>query len=147
MKKMIFHLKEFKMSFVGICLFLMLSTSFSQDRVWTKKADMLIGRTSFGASVVLGKIYIIGGQSFDGNVFPRLSSVEMYDPITDTWLSKAQLPSPREALSTAVVNEKIYAIGGRFGSTFYNDMDEYDPVLDTWTPKSPMINGRAYFSA
>jgi hypothetical protein len=49
-------------------------------------------------------------------VWPRggtvLSTVEEYDPKTNTWTKKANMPTPRVALSTSAVNGKIYAIGG-----------------------------------
>ena len=55
-----------------------------------------------------GKIYAIGG-GLQGVGF---STVEEYDPATDTWTKKADMPTGRFALSTSVVNGKIYAIGG-----------------------------------
>ena len=38
--------------------------------------------------------------------------MEEYDPATDTWVRKADMPTARYGLSTCVVNGKIYAIGG-----------------------------------
>jgi hypothetical protein len=58
---------------------------------------------------VNGKIYAIGGCTGMANVFP---TVEEYDPATDTWTKKADMPTARELLSTTAVDGKIYAIGG-----------------------------------
>ena len=41
-----------------------------------------------------------------------LSKVEMYDPETDTWEQRADMPTPRSAVSTSVVDGKIFVIGG-----------------------------------
>jgi len=65
-------------------------------------------RWSLSASVVNGKIYAIGGLTVNA----ALSTVEEYDPVTDTWTKKANMPTPRGDLCTAVVDNKIYAIGG-----------------------------------
>ena len=64
----------------------------------------------WSSSIALaGKIYVIGGVKFGGPVF---STVEEYDPITDTWITKLDMPTRRGMLSTSVVNGNIYAIGG-----------------------------------
>jgi hypothetical protein len=82
--------------------------------------------------------------------------VEEYDPATDTWTRKADMPTAREALSTSVVNGKIYAIGGVTTSGSYlSTVEEYDPATDIWTrkadmptareaPSTSMVNGRIY---
>ena len=77
---------------------------------WTRKADMPTPRNVHAASVVNGKIYVIGGS-------PDASRVEEYDPKTDTWTRKANLPTPRGTLSCSVVNGYIYAIGGNPSNT------------------------------
>ncbi|MCW4023651.1 MAG: hypothetical protein NWF01_01270 [Candidatus Bathyarchaeota archaeon] len=50
------------------------------------------------------------------------------------------MPTARQGLGVAVVDGKIYAIGGRDG---VNEM--YDPSSDTWTTKTPMPKNKAYF--
>jgi len=56
----------------------------------------------------------------------------------DTWTRKADMPTARWGLATAVVDWKIYAIGGMISTT----VEEYDPVTDTWERKNPMQVGR-----
>ncbi|MBT0158627.1 hypothetical protein G4O51_01430 [Candidatus Bathyarchaeota archaeon A05DMB-2] len=76
----------------------------------------------------------------------------------NTWVSKASMNVARAYLGVAVVNGKIYAIGGDEGSEIGNCMtgtsmtylvvnatEEYDPVLDTWVSKVPMPTARALF--
>ena len=125
---------------------------------WTKKADMPTPRLSPSTSVVNGKIYAIGG--WDVSIVPwgGFSTVEEYDPTTDTWTKKADMPSPRGGLSTSVVNGKIYAIGGLPSwpaPLSLSIVEKYDPVTDTWTKKADMpslrgglstsaVNGKIY---
>lgn len=60
----------------------------------------------------------------------------------DSWVARQSMPTARSGLGVAVVDGKIYAIGGDGGS---NVTEEYDPVADTWTTKAPMPTGRSRF--
>ena len=79
---------------------------------WTRKAAMPTARTCLSTSAVDGKIYAIGGSPGYGQWYQGLSTVEEYDPATDTWTRKADMPTARSGLVTCAVNGKMYAIGG-----------------------------------
>jgi N-acetylneuraminic acid mutarotase len=113
---------------------------------WTKKADMPTARSMASASVVDGKIYVIGGVI--GGVGNSSSPiVEEYDPKTDTWTKKANMPTGGKALSTSVVNGKIYAIGGGIGmTTIFSTVEVYDPATDTWARKVDMPTAKCLHS-
>jgi N-acetylneuraminic acid mutarotase len=67
--------------------------------------------------------------------------------VEDSWTTKASMRVARSNLGVAVVNGKIYAIGGNGGSALYLDTnEEYDPATDTWTSKSPMPTPRSHFA-
>jgi N-acetylneuraminic acid mutarotase len=70
---------------------------------------------------------------------PASSTAEL---VEDSWMSKKALPTPRTDLRVAVVNGKIYAIGGM---PDYATNEEYDPTTDTWTTKTPVPTGRYRF--
>jgi len=70
---------------------------------------------------------------------PVLSSAEL---IEDSWVSKEPLLTARSDLGAAVVNGKIYAIGGM---PDYNTNEEYDPATDMWNVKAPMPTARYKF--
>jgi len=94
-------------------------------------------RTS-SASVVDGKIY-----SFGGYVCGR--RVDEYDPVTDTWTQKADMPTYRVALFGSVLDGKIYAIGGHQAVSPYPglaNVEVYEPATDTWTTGPDMPTGR-----
>ena len=121
------------------------SISLAAD-LWIYKTDMLTARSYLSASVVDGKIYVIGGLS---NQSIALNTVEMYDPATDTWEQKADMPTARMNLSTMVVGGKIYAMGGLPGTvgSAYSIVEEYDPDTDTWTQKAEMPTAKNGFGA
>jgi len=81
----------------------------------------------------------------------------------DSWTTKAPMQQARAGLGVAVVNGKIYAIGGSIGSgigivagktyavvgsngtQFVSTNEEYDPATDTWTFKASMPTPRCSF--
>ncbi len=118
---------------------------------WTRKADMPTPRARAAGCVVDGKIYVFGGARGGGSGYPVMSTVEAYDPTTDTWTRKADMPDPRELLTTSVVGGKIYAIGGQqeYGALreVYPTVDMYDPATGTWTKKADAPLPRKVHSA
>ncbi len=103
---------------------------------WTRKADLPTARMLHSASAVNGKIYVVGGYDTYDSGGVLLSAVQEYDPATDTWTQKADLPTPRAGLATSVVDGKIYAIGGFDGAQGVSTVELYDPVTDSWTRKA-----------
>ena len=80
-----------------------------------------------------GKIYSIGGRGSGGEVgFGALSSVNEYDPTTDTWTKKADMPTARWLISGAgcVIDGKIYIIGGvsENWEQFFSAVEVFDPA-------------------
>ena len=87
-------------------------------------------------------IYTIGGRLGIGSAVPN---VEEYDPATDTWTRKADMPAARHGFSASVVNDRAYIIGGCLGR-YFSTVEEYDPANDTWTKKADMPTARAFLS-
>ncbi len=104
---------------------------------WTTKSDMPTGRQALSTSVVNGKIYAIGGGASSNTGAETFSTVEEYDPATDRWTTKSEMPTARGWHSAGVVDDKIYVIGGSpslwFTPVF--TMEVYEPATDTWTQK------------
>jgi hypothetical protein len=59
------------------------------------------------------------------------------------WFYKRELPSPRYGFGTAVVNDKIYVIGGYDGFNYLSEVLEYNPASDAWTSKAKMPTPRS----
>jgi N-acetylneuraminic acid mutarotase len=130
----------------GMLLILVLTSGLASlgaaaEGIWTKKADMATARYLHGSCAVDGKVYAIGGSLAPDM---GISTVEEYDPETDTWTRRADMPTPRAGLGVSAVNNKIYAIGGAplGGRT----VEEYDPGTDTWTRKADMPTARFLLS-
>ena len=113
---------------------------------WAINTQIPTPRNSLGVCAVNEKIYAVGGFNLGLKNGDSLSSVEMYDPDTNTWTTKTDIPTGRDNFSCCVVNGKIYVIGG-FHAVGINfnvvpTVEEYDPETDTWTTKTPMPTAR-----
>ena len=75
---------------------------------WAAIADMATARYGCAGAALLGKAYVSGG--YDGSKY--LSSVEVFDPATNTWdLSKANVTTGRYKCALAVLNGELHAAG------------------------------------
>jgi kelch-like protein 10 len=74
--------------------------------------------------VVANKIYAIGGRAFGSS---PLSDNDRYDPVSDTWTPLAPPIVPRYDHSAAVVEDKIYLIGGSAAGGELRSVEEYSP--------------------
>jgi N-acetylneuraminic acid mutarotase len=63
--------------------------------------------------------------------------------IASTWMLKTNMPTARILAGSAVVDGKIYVVGGRsVSSGISKNMEEYDPVADTWRRRALMPTSR-----
>jgi len=105
------------------------------------------------AAALNGKLYSIGGQTQTERAggSPTDSTFE-YDPSRRQWRARAPLPIARTAGAIAVVNDKIYVVGGRTpprGNDFavYDNFAVYDPATDTWTRLPDLPTHRHHLTA
>jgi hypothetical protein len=76
-------------------------------------------------------------------VKPVFSSEEIKENV---WVSKASMQVARGSLGVAVVDGKIYAIGGISDDGVVGVNEEYDPETDMWVFKKSMPTPRESFA-
>ena len=100
---------------------------------WIAKEKM---QTPRGQSVVIaedGLIYVIGG--IDRNNEIPLASMEIYNPITDSWSTEAPLLSATMGAAGAKgLDGTVYVISG--AGQGQNSVQAYNPTTNTWTLKN-----------
>ena len=119
---------------------------------WTKKADLPTLRSHVATQVVDGKIYAIGGWDLIESIHTEFSSVAVYDPASDTWTKKADMPTARWSPASGVINGKIFVMGGTVapggeGRQNLKTVEVYDPETDTWAQEVDMPTARGWLSA
>ena len=100
---------------------------------WEIKASMPAGgRAELAVNAVNGKIYAIGGF-FLGIFWIPSNLTEVYDPVTDTWTTNAEMPTAVYSCTSAVVDNKIYLIENGRSVTIACLNQIYDTETDTWS--------------
>ena len=113
---------------------------------WRTLAPMQDGaRQENGVVALNGKVYVIGG--IDPYTVP---TVEVYDPVQDSWSYAAPMPKALNHPNVAAANGKIYVLGGMVGDFPFvavGDAFVYDPTTNRWSSLPPMPAGSERGSA
>lgn len=97
-----------------------------------------------------GKFYVFGGQQLG---WKSLGMVFEYDPASDRWTKKKDMPLPAHHTALAELDGKIYGIGGfivprttqQTNPPGWEPIDnawEYDPRSDAWRALAPLPSKR-----
>jgi len=103
---------------------------------WSVKKDMHVGRSNFAIASVNGKLYAIGGDKF-------LDDCEAYRPENDSWFSISPMPTARQHIDGAVIEDRIHVIGGRISwsensqEALIDAHEVYDTGSDSWNNSAP----------
>jgi N-acetylneuraminic acid mutarotase len=111
------------------------------DFPWVARAPMPLPRREFATAAVGGKIYVLGGGDTQAPVSPSPSTttVQVYDPATDTWATAASMPVAARNHAATVVNGKIYVTGGESDvAPGLKTLQVYDPTTGLWSLKADM---------
>jgi N-acetylneuraminic acid mutarotase len=126
---------------------------------WTEKKPMALPSHHVAFASYRDKIYAFGGFTLPASGPPGwvpLDNTWEYDPASDSWKALAPMPSKRGAAGAAVINDRIYVVGGAGlvpGSSdtmvvparlhqVVHTVEEYDPATNTWRTRSPMPTAR-----
>jgi hypothetical protein len=122
--------------------------SATANGTWTARAPLPSARWGHTSAVVPDAsattiMYSFGGVSESPEVLRR---VDAYNPASDSWSRRADMPGPRYLASAAALAGKIYVLGGRnspivSGGQTDNLMGTvlaYSPSTDTWSNEATL---------
>lgn len=78
----------------------------------------------------------VGG--YDGVSRQCLSTVEYYNPETDTWHMVSEMTCKRSGAGVGIMDGILYAVGGHDGPEVRNTVEAYNPETDVWKPIAKM---------
>ena len=118
---------------------------------WTRGPSLPAARGA-GGLVLLGRQLHFFGGAYGDTVSAVEDSSDHWvldlDNPSAGWVAKAPLPDPRNHLGYAVLNGKIYAIGGQHQLNESAGLDAtvsvYDPATDTWSSAAPLPAPRSH---
>jgi N-acetylneuraminic acid mutarotase len=100
--------------------------------------------------VIGGKIYVAGGmtKTIRNEVTYQYEpepwrELDVYDPATNVWTTKASMPTARWGAAAGVIDGKLYVAGGR-GANYseLTAMEMYDPATNSWAARAKMLTPR-----
>ena len=124
---------------------------------WTRLAPIPVGMNHTASATDGTKLYLFGGRAIGNAPDNGYNTVQIYDPVSNTWVSSsdpgstlAPLPQARGAMGKAAYyNGEFYVMGGETvsgaGATadhVYNRVDIYNVVSNTWRLGTPMPTAR-----
>eukprot|EP00808_Paulinella_micropora_P017176 g82724.t1 len=110
---------------------------------WSAVASLITPRSYLCACVLNDHIYAIGGR-YDEEF---LSSVEKYDPRTNSWEEIAPMQHKRSGCAAAVLNGQIYVICGLDGDSCLSSVERYDQTSGKWELVASMNSERKDLAA
>ena len=117
---------------------------------WTAKKSMPTARHHLESAIVDGKLYVLGGRILGDGVpsedmdesLTNYNKVEMYDPQTDTWITKSPMLEKRSGFAVTSANGQIYVFGGEGVEHDLASVERYDPATDKWSHEPAMPRER-----
>jgi N-acetylneuraminic acid mutarotase len=98
---------------------------------WKQLASATDAREAPGHGFIGDKLYIAGG--WGGPEETPDPKLEVYDTVTGTWSTGAPDPRPHAGSGSAVLDGKLYLVGGCDVSCGVSDVNVYDPATDAWS--------------
>lgn len=112
---------------------------------WISRSAMPTARFSTAAGAINGLIYVAGGAKTIGSLGTQgFATLEVYDPNTDTWLTKSPLPAPRSGAAAGVIDGNLYVAGGVIPDGETSTVLIYHPQSDAWTFSVSLPKNRAF---
>jgi len=103
---------------------------------------MLQGREGLAAAVLGGRLYALGGvSSIRAN--DSLKTVECYDAEKNVWETVADMSTERWGGTAAVLDDKLFVMGGRNARQLnLASVEYYERASNEWKQVAPMNKGR-----
>lgn len=129
---------------------------------WRTGVPLPSPRAEGVVAAVQGKIYVIGGRVRDSanashfNDHADSTLVEAFDVRTSRWARLKDAPTPRNSAASAVIDGRIYVVGGRQalkqpdGSLRQVNvavLEVFDPATGEWSTRSPMPQAQGGLAA
>lgn len=96
---------------------------------WIMKSPMNKRRGGVAVAAYNGALYVFGGHDVpvSNPSCQRTSSIEKYDPTTDSWTFIANLDLSRDSIGIAVLGNSLILIGGYDGTNYLKTVEKFDP--------------------
>ncbi len=101
-------------------------------------------------AVIGDNFYVVGGCLGSDCRIGTTGLTQAFNFVTQSWTTKASMPTARYAFGLSVAGGHLYAVGGTGPCppcTPLNVLEEYNPATDSWTTLAPMPTARRDLAA
>ena len=95
---------------------------------WIEVGNLIQARSFHACAVLSGKVYSIGGED-SGDI---QSSVEVYDPVTQTWSEGPALPYGLSIEQAITFDNNLYVLGGNTGDSINTEIFKLSATSSEW---------------
>lgn len=129
---------------------------------WRTGVPLPTPRAEGVVAAVQGKLYVIGGrvrakaEASHFNDHEDTTLAEVFDTSAERWSRAAPAPTARNSAASAVIEGKIYVVGGRraikqpdgsLRQVNVATLEMFDPVTGQWTTLAPMPQAQGGLAA
>lgn len=117
---------------------------------WTTLPNLPTPRNHVAAAAIDGKIYVAGGRFGAGFGSEITDVLEVYDPATGLWSTRAPMPTKRSGVNGIAVDGCFFVFGGEGPDGIFEQMEMYVASSDRWYRLEPLavpvhgVTGAAY---
>jgi N-acetylneuraminic acid mutarotase len=118
---------------------------------WMRRAAPPSDHKDGAGRVINNQLYLAGGWKLspcavngEPTFCDELSAqLDVYNPASNTWATRARLPGIESGMAAAVLNEKLFLVGGfgRASEFALDNVDAYNPLTNRWMAKAPLPMG------
>jgi N-acetylneuraminic acid mutarotase len=117
---------------------------------WSPIANAPTARNSAASAVIDNRLYVVGGRQAlkqaDGSLRQvNVPHLEVYDPASDRWTTRAPMPQAQGGLAAAAHGGRLYVFGGEQWvpeQKVFADAWVYEPASDRWSALPPLPTPR-----
>ncbi len=112
------------------------------SRGWQKVTPLPTPLLESAVTVIDNKLYVFGGFTLG---LKATKQVYVYEPQTNSWQQKSEMPSPVTHVNTAFDGRYLWLAGGFKGNhpaPVTNQVWQYDIITDTWQETVPLPQPR-----
>ena len=122
-------------------------TSPTTNEAYDPVSDTWVGKAAYPNTIVAYCVVSVGDYLIGAGgswLTTNYKYTRRYTPSSNSWSNRTDMPTARDTMAGAVVDGKIYVMGGylRGSGTYVNANEMYDNVANTWTAKTDMPTAR-----
>lgn len=105
---------------------------------WQTLSYLPTQRNHLTACAIGGKIYVAGGRLAAGFTSVITNVLEVFDPATGQWTTRAPMPTTRGGVNGIAANGYFFVFGGEGSNGVFGEMEMYVPAQDRCYQLEPL---------